>query len=373
MHSYLLNKAFYRQFFSLFFILFSIWIFGNWFSNSDYAINLYQIPYKSSRIGPRIAEQIALAAKNPKNSCIIIGPSTARDSFDPEIMNAAYPNIKFFNAGGSGGTYLVQEIQATILQRYNLQPLCIVVVINPWIMISDQPPAFHFEELIGLLTWRDILSLSLESVNVQVNEKDRRDFGLNLLLPHRRHSQQLHRLIYEMIYRFHIFIYGSRALSIDLFFNNESGKSEVLYRSKGLGNPPRFSKDLKRITESEMNSIAAAMKSRYFDVNYYGEPGYEKPLINALRILKPLTPNLFVVRTPEGSMLKIPNDYLAPHLGKQISQFPEGVRYTDLSALFKNNENKMMEDHAHPLASGRSIISLEYGRYINYILTNRTN
>jgi hypothetical protein len=122
-----------------------------------------------------------------------------------------------------------------------------------------------------------------------------------------------------------------------------------------------------------MNSIAAAMKSRYFDVNYYGEPGYEKPLINALRILKPLTPNLFVVRTPEGSMLKIPNDYLAPHLGKQISQFPEGVRYTDLSAIFKIYENKIMEDHAHPLASGRSIISLEYGRYINYILTNRTN
>jgi hypothetical protein len=327
----------------------TIWVCGQWFSDSRIALSLYERRYKFNT-GHRLAEQMSLAAADESHACLIIGPSTAREGFDPDVLGDTVPGIKFFNGGGTGGTYQVQESQAAMMRRYDLHPFCVIVAINPWIMIAE-PHGLDWDGLLGLLTKTDIDEFALKPMEDPANVNLRQQAWLNTILPHSRHAWQINRMMREAIYRVHVAIFGSKALSIKDFSRDKDD----------LVKTPRFSEDATRFTEEQFSALHKAMAPRYFDKDNYGDPKLDQPLINALDTLRTLTPRLFVVRTPESERLDIPNSYVAPYLERLISRFPPDVVYIDMSKVLNENQ---LHDFVHPLPDGRTIFSQEYGRHL---------
>ncbi len=360
MNSEPVRPRLWPTFTSLTFTLGIIWACGYWFSDSRLSLLLYRHTYVFNS-GQRLAEQLSLAGADESHSCVIIGPSSGRQGLLTEIINEAVQGIKFFNGSGAGASYQMQESQAAVMRRYKIYPYCVIVVINPWIMIGDPTP-LESDGLLGFLSYSDIVDFGLKPLENPQNSTLRREVWLNTVMPQRRHSIQIGRIVRESIYHVHETLYKPNALQLTAFSTNqyELVKSER-FRIYGTFSPKERSEQLHR-NRHDMNS-------KYFKTNNYGDPKLDKPLINTLEILEKLTTKLFVVRAPEATFLDVPNSYVAPYHNSLLSHFPPEVVYIDMSRLLKDNQ---FDGYVHANPEGRVVFSRELGKQIAAHITTES-
>lgn len=145
--------------------------------------------------GPWFVEHVLPAIGDP-NSCIVVGASTAREGFDPDVLAKFVPGRTFVNASTTGGNIEVAEIQAQILRHYGAQARCIVVGVHPFLMMDQTPPPLVKTGYLPHLGISDIMSLSDQATVWS----DVEPIAQTLVLPLKTHSDRLNKLLRVWIF-----------------------------------------------------------------------------------------------------------------------------------------------------------------------------
>jgi hypothetical protein len=296
------------------------------------------------RPGAIIGEGIARS--NPSDrTCIVVGASTARQAFDPAILAAAIPSTRFLNAGTTGGTIEVLEIQARIIARHGLRYRCIIAGLHPWQLKNVQRPALVATEYISHLGPLGPLRLSGDWWKAEETWQ----VVLAMALPMRKHSGQLNRLARYLLYTAQHGV-RTKPLPLDRF---EVLKDDLQpYPDFGYaGNPKLYH-------ERRADFEAALRRLSWLDPAVYLAPDTMRSFGSALGLLADHADRLFVVTLPDTPLWDGPNAWATRAYLSTIEGLHGRATHIDCRNTLSLDE---FVDHAHPNDDGRRVISQAVG------------
>lgn len=161
------------------------------------ALHLYRRAYRGA-IGHRYAGQLAREQTADRPTVLLLGPSSVREGFDEQTLQAAQPGWRFINGGASGGSIGLHETLTLLMRQYRSRPDCIVLGLNARMLVDGRIAlAKHgFTDLTDALAGGELPPLD-EPV---LRDEARRALLANALCPPRRVSRQLGMLIRDGLY-----------------------------------------------------------------------------------------------------------------------------------------------------------------------------
>ena len=140
------------------------------------------------RPGPRFAARLISSMPAQDQTCLIIGSSTAREGLDPAIIEKAQDGVKIINAATTGGNTTVQEIQMSIIDRFNLHYRCIIVQVHPWLLYQNSVAVPDLEQV-----QYDVLLDAGSMARLSFMQADKVNIPLALayIVPMKKHAAQL--------------------------------------------------------------------------------------------------------------------------------------------------------------------------------------
>ena len=293
------------------------------------------------RPGAVVAERIANSHESAR-TCIILGASTARQGLDAALLSERLAPIKFLNAGTTGGTIEVLELQARIIARYDVHYRCIIAALHPWLLKEVQRPEIVDTEYMAHLGAFGPLELSGD----WWKEKELGKVALAMALPLRKHSGQLGRMIRYALFAAQDGVKAS-PLPIEDF--------EILdhdlrpYPTFGYpGNPKGYATNVAALEEA-LRSLSWLDPAMY--VNAPTVSSFEA----ALHLLAGQTEQLFVVTLPDTPLWNGPNAWASPTYHAVLDGLRGRVTEIDCQGTLNLDE---FVDHAHANDDGRRELTL---------------
>jgi hypothetical protein len=313
------------------------------------AVHLYSFRF-SFLPGPWFGERIAATLSDPSRSCLIVGASTAREGFDPKELERLVPNTAFYNGGTTGGNTSVLEIQAAIVSHYGLHYRCIIVPIHPWLLFTKQDavPDLTTTEYASQLDLKQLHGLSF----APLQEDSRYRLLETFLVPFMKHASQMNRIIRSTLYGVHTrWIHDNMSrVRYELFTDELRPADDTNYHDSAL---PR-------------DVILKGLEQ-----NHFYEPkiyGHQQPIISFQRALDMFghnTDHLFLVRMPDGSLLKLPNQWASASFTGVVSKYIDRLSYIDCSEMFADD---FFIDSMHLNSQGRCRLSAHVAARLNEVL-----
>lgn len=313
------------------------------------AVRLYSFRF-SFLPGPWFGEHISASLAAPRQSCLVVGSSTAREGFDPKELERLVPRTAFYNGGTTGGNTSVLEIQAAIVSHYGLHYRCIIVPIHPWLFFTKQDavPDLTTTEYASQLDLKNLHDLSFAPLRGAARCRLLETF----LVPFMKHAAQVNRIIRNSLYRVHA----------QWFHDNIPRTSYEL-----------FADELKPAEDTNYNDIPVGRdviirgleQGHFYESAIYG---HKEPIVSfdrALEIFGHYTDHIVLVRMPDSTLLELPNQWALPSFRRVVSKYHDRLTYIECSALFPD---EYFIDSTHLNSRGRSRLSAIVGTALSRVL-----
>lgn len=345
------QKNFFLALGFLMLLFFIIYCLAYILAGSKLSLKLYEKNYANTS-AHWLAGKMSKASRHPEHSCLIFGPSTAREGFDEITLAANVPNMRFYNAGTTGANVQVYEVMAAIIERFNIQVDSVIVPVHGWLMQEGDHP-LNSLGYTDLVNFQQALSLTSKPITKEFEVGERKEFILNAIFPLRQHARIISRHIRYSLYKIHNFFLKEKSLKLSKF---------ELMADELVPSPTYWYSEQKRISETEIKALLPGL-ARFFNLEKYGQEIYTESLRRALKVLSKHSKQLYIVIMPDAKMLDEPNRSAMPHLLKLIQEFKGPHVYcVDFSDTLTDEQ---LRDHTHVLPSGRAILTKKMSEVLN--------
>jgi hypothetical protein len=324
----------------------------SWAADLTILVRAYETRF-NFRPGSWFGERIA-RSEPTSQTCIIIGSSTARQGLDPEILAKLVPGTRFLNAGTTGGTMDVLEIQSQIIARYGRKYRCIIAAIHPWMLRTLGRPEIVSSEYIAHLRLTDLLSLTGRWWVWDEAGK----LSLAFLLPLKKHAPQFNRLVRRTIYELQVMIGPGHSIARYESFDQELRPSnDFVYED----NP----KQLVTLGREAVRKYLVDLG--WFDRSHYASPEPTVSFERFLRVLQPYADHIILISMPSSVLWDEINALVRSRYKSVVERLPNNVSVV-------NCENGLTDpefvDHAHANDDGRKVLSVAIGSILGKLLAS---
>lgn len=291
--------------------------------------------HPGSWVGERIAR-----TTDPAQACLIVGASTARQGFDPAVLEAGIPGTQFLNAGTTGAAIEVLELEAQIVARYGMHYKCIVAAVHPWLLKQVGLPELVDTEYASQLRLPDVLSLS----HYWWSSAEWKKLAISYLVPIRKHAGQLNKMM--------------RVALLDLrnrLATTQWDRSKMEFYAGELTPAPDFSYagNPNYLNDSYQAYIKTLTDIGWYDRDLYVLEESVGSFDRALSVLSAHTDRLLVVTMPDTTIWDEPNRW-AKQIYEGVVARHDRVAYADCQFALSDEE---FVDHAHANDDGRRAMS----------------
>ena len=296
--------------------------------------------------GQWFAKSVIDLKRNARNTCVVLGASNGREGFDAGILARNAPGVAFLNAATTGGNNEVVALQATILERYDLRPRCVIVAFSTWTMFRDGSPELAAEEYVSLLDWGEVIALPSRPLLT----REGHHIAARLILPLRSHARQLNLLARLEIRHLRAKWLGSLPVSRYESYKDElKPADDYLYQRT----PPHLMQDWEKLV---------ARSRAFYPASRYGGAMQEVVMRGALdRLLRLTNGQVAIVITPQTPILDPASHSAKPHFDRVMQAYAGRVAMIDCTSLRDLN---LFVDEGHLTAGGRAILSIEVAQLI---------
>jgi hypothetical protein len=302
--------------------------------------------------GPWFAEHLERSAGDSAEDCLVIGASTAREAFDPTVLDVIVPGTRFVNAATTGGNNEVFEVQAQTIARYGLKYRCIILGMQPWVMFHKTAAGKPGVELISteyvsnLRLW-DVLSLT---------DRPWREFEWPMLMtalavPLEKHAGQLNRIVRYGMY----LVYTTLIDHASSVARYERYPGELV-PSRDYNYPATVN----YLREDRAKVISWVQP--YNKPEQYGHEEQTRSLARTLDLLSRHATTLFVVNMPDTTLADAPNAMGSPAYNAVLERFHDRLTLIDCRAGDMGEE--FFLDFTHVNVRGRALMSESVGRLL---------
>ena len=304
----------------------------------DSIVEIYKARFDfhpGSWVGERIARTI-----DSSQACLIVGASTARQGFDPAILEAGITDTQFLNAGTTGAPIEVLELEAQIVARYGMHYKCIVAAVHPWLLKQVGLPELVDTEYASQLRLPDIIALS----HYWWSAAEWKKLGIAYLVPLRKHAGQLNKMM--------------RVALLDLrnrLSTQQWDRSRMEFYAGELTPAADFSYagNPNYLEDSYQAYVKTLTEMGWYDRDLYVLELSLASFDRALMILSTHADKLLVVTMPDTTIWDEPNLW-AKQAYESVIIRHGGVAYADCQLALSDDE---FVDHAHPNDDGRRVMS----------------
>lgn len=175
-----------------------LWALLAGFAYSPLQSPLFRHPYGSS-FGHYVQAQLSTAAGSPTPVCLVVGLSTTRAAFAPDVIERITKPVRFIEVTSAGGSIFGVELLTSMIQDARLAPACIVLGLHSYLMkdrtLSLWPAGFL--DVMGARSQIEWIPREVADERTRtLIEAERR-----ALWPATRSAQQVSRLVRDGIFR----------------------------------------------------------------------------------------------------------------------------------------------------------------------------
>ena len=296
--------------------------------------------------GPWFSEHLAPALAD-SNHCLIVGLSTAREGFDPAILERSVPGTKFLNGATTGGNIEVVEVQAQILARYGVHPKCVIVGVHPFLMTAEFPPLLASTGYLAHLGFPDVFLLS----NRWLPRREFQQVAEAMVLPLKLHSDRLNKLVRYGMFRLQE-RFRSEPLSINAY---------EYFKDEFTSGANAHYDDIHEAPER----VAELTRARYDNYTSFTSRIPVQSFRRALAMIRKRTGTVFVVSMPNQKALAGLNARGQARYDEALGE--ADVVQVDCSGLVSDEH---FIDDAHLDKEGRRILSSAIGKIVTGATSN---